>query len=187
MGRRPILIRPSLIGTALALPFLGGCGRGPDELPAPLALSLTSPGIAAGVLDKAHTCGGTGISPALLWGAPPPGTRSLALTVTDLDSPFGYRFVHWVLYDIPATDRGLPAGFAGQRAGPHGVERGRNDNDRDDYVPPCPPGGRAHRYGFVLYALDTAVNTAGLSKAGLLAAIRGHVLAKGELIGRGSR
>jgi Raf kinase inhibitor-like YbhB/YbcL family protein len=128
-----------------------------------------------------------GISPALLWSAPPPGTRSLALTVTDLDSLFGYRFVHWVLYDIPATDRKLPAGFAARRPDPPGVERGRNDNDHDDYVPPCPPGDRTHRYGFVLYALDTVVNTAGLSKAGLLKAIRGHVLAKGELIGRGSR
>ena len=59
------------------------------------------------------------------------------------------------------------------------MERGRNDGDHDGYVPPCPSGGRTHRYGFVLYALDPVVNTPGLSKAGLLAAIRGHVLAKG--------
>ena len=113
MARRPILIRPSLIGTALALPFLGGCGRGPDELPAPLTLSLTSPGIAAGVLDKAHTCGGTGISPALLWGAPPPGTRSLALTVTDLDSPFGYRFVHGFSMTFRRPTGGYPPASPG--------------------------------------------------------------------------
>lgn len=187
MVRCPILIRPTLIGAALALPFLWSCGRAPNELPAPLILSLTSPGIAAGVLDKAHTCGGMGISPALLWDAPPPGTRSLALTVTGPRFPLRVPLRPLVLYDIPATEWELPAGFAGQRPGPPGVERGRNDDDRDDYVPPCPPGRRTHRYGFVLYALDTVVNTTGLSKADLLVAVRGHLLAKGELIGRGSR
>ena len=133
--------RTSLIGIALALTCVSGCGRG----------------------------------------------RSLAVTATDLDSLFGYAFVHWVVYDIPASDRELPAGFAGQRPGSRRIERGRNDGDHDGYVPPCPPGGGIHRYGFVVYALDTMVSTPGLSKARLLTAIRGHVLAKGELIGRARR
>jgi hypothetical protein len=106
--------------------------------------------------------------------------------VTDLDSRFGYRFVHWVAYDIPASQRELPAGFAARHGPAGGIERGSNDDGHDGYVPPCPPGGRSHRYQFVVYALDTVVNTPGLTKAALFAAIRGHVLARGELIGLGS-
>ena len=179
--------RAVLIGTALALGCIGGCDRGPNELAAPLALEISSPGIAAGVLGKAYTCAGRGISPELRWSAPPAGTRTLALAVTDLDAPFGYDFVRWVVYDIPASDRDLPADFAAPHPNPGGIERGRNDDGHDGYVPPCPPGGASHRYDFVLYALNTVVNAPGLSKAKLFAAIRGHVLAKGELIGRGSR
>lgn len=67
-----------------------------------------------------------------------------------------------------------------------GIEQGSNDDGHDGYVPPCPPGGRTHRYEFVVYAVDTVLNTPGLTKAALFAALRGHVLAKGELIGRGT-
>jgi len=179
--------RAALLGTALALTCFSGCGRGPNELAAPLAMQVSSPAVTSGVLGKPYTCAGSGISPELLWGAPPAGTRSLALTVTDLDSLFGYRFVHWVAYDIPATLRELPAGFAAQRSPAGGVERGSNDDGQDGYVAPCPPGGRTHRYEFVLYALDTVVSAPGLTKTALLAAIRGHVLAKGVLMGLGSR
>jgi Raf kinase inhibitor-like YbhB/YbcL family protein len=185
--RHPGIVRRAvLIGSVLALACIGGCSRGPNELAAPIAIQVSSPGIAAGVLGKPYTCAGSGISPELLWSAPPARTRSLALVVTDLDSLFGYRFVHWVAYDIPADQRELPAGFAGQKSPPGRIERGSNDDGHDGYVPPCPPGGRTHRYEFVLYALDTVVHTPGLTKAALFAAIRGHVLAKGELIGLGS-
>lgn len=179
--------RRALLGTALAASLLAACGRGPNELAAPAGIRVSSPGIAGGMLGKTYTCAGPGISPEVAWSAPPAGTRSLALVVTDLDSRFGYDFVHWVVYDIPASDRGLPAGFAGQSSPPGGIERGRNDDDQEGYVPPCPPGGATHRYAFVVYALSTPVNVPGLSKPKLLAAIRDHVLAKGEVIGGGSR
>jgi Raf kinase inhibitor-like YbhB/YbcL family protein len=181
-----IIRRCALIGTALAIALTGGCSRTPNELPAPLSIRLSSPAITAGTLGKAYTCGGSGISPELLWSAPPADTRSLALVVTDLDSPFGYHFVHWVAYDIPASQRELPAGFAAQARPSGGIERGSNDDGHEGYFPPCPPGGATHRYDFVLYALDTVVNAPGLSKAALFTAIRGHVLAKGVLIGRGT-
>jgi hypothetical protein len=186
MAQREIRRGTALIGAALAPICIGGCSRGPNELAAPLAMQVSSSGIAAGVLGKAYTCAGSGISPELLWSAPPAQTRSLALVVTDLDSLFGYRFVHWVAYDIPPGQRELPAGFAAQRTPGGGIERGSNDDGHDGYVPPCPPGGRSHRYEFVVYALDTMANTPGLTKAALFAAIRSHVLAKGELVGLGS-
>jgi hypothetical protein len=186
MARPEISRRVALLGTTLALACIGGCSRVPNQLAAPLALQVSSSAIVAGVLGKTYTCAGAGVSPELLWSTPPAGTRSLALVVTDLDSPFGYRFVHWVAYDIPASQRELPAGFAAQR-GPLGrIEQGSNDDGHDGYVPPCPPGGRTHRYEFVVYAVDTVVNAPGLTKAALFAALRGHVLAKGKLIGRGS-
>jgi hypothetical protein len=187
MRRPEIVHRAALMVSTLALGCIGGCSRGPNELAAPLAIHVSSPGVPSGVLGKTYTCAGSGISPELLWSAPPAGTRSLALVVTDLDSLFGYRFVHWVAYDIPADQRELPAGFAAQPSQAGGIERGSNDDGHEGYVPPCPPGGRTHRYEFVLYALDTVVHAPGLTKAALFAAIRGHVLAKGELIGLGSR
>lgn len=178
--------RDTLLGTALAMSLLAGCGRGPNELAAPVAIQVSSPGIAGGRLDKTYTCAGAGISPEVIWSAPPAGTQSLALVVTDLDSRFGYDFVHWVVYDIPASERELPAGFAAQVNPARGIERGRNDDDQEGYVPPCPPGGATHRYAFVVYALGTWVHAPGLSKPKLLAAIRDHVLAKGEVVGGGS-
>lgn len=187
MGRGGNLRVTAAMCASLALACVGGCSRGPNELAAPRVLQFSSPGIAAGTLGKAYTCAGAGTSPEMLWGAPPAGTRRLALVVTDLDSPFGYDFVHWVVYDIPATDRALPAGFGAQRTPPRGIQRGRNDDGREGYVPPCPPGSASHRYDFVLYALNTVVGAPGLSKARLFAAIRGHVLAKGQLIGLGGR
>lgn len=186
MAHREIGRRAAALGAAFVLACISGCSRGPDELAAPLAMQISSSAIAAGVLGKAYTCGGAGISPELAWSAPPAGTHSLALVVTDLDSLFGYQFVHWVAYDIPASQRELPAAFASPRGPAGGIERGTNDDGHDGYVPPCPPGGRTHRYAFVVYALDTLVPTPGLTKAALFKAIGGHVLAKGELIGRGS-
>ncbi|HEY7887658.1 MAG TPA: YbhB/YbcL family Raf kinase inhibitor-like protein [Steroidobacteraceae bacterium] len=174
------------LGTALAMSLLIGCARGPNELAAPAVMTVSSPGISGGMLGKPYTCAGQGISPEMVWSAPPGGTRSLALVVTDLDSRFGYDFVHWVVYDIPAGERGLPAGFSAQSAPPRGIQRGRNDDDQRGYVPPCPPGGANHRYAFVVYALGTRVNVPGLSKPKLFAAIRDHVLGKGEVIGDGS-
>ena len=182
-----ITLRAALIGTALGIAFLTGCSRTPIELPAPIAMQLSSSGITAGTLARTYTCGGSGTSPELLWSAPPAQTRSLALVVTDLDSPFGSHFVHWVAYDIPAGERELPAGFAARPPTAGGIEQGGNDDGHQGYFPPCPPGGGTHRYDFALYALDRVVNAPGLSKPALFAAIRGHVLAKGVLIGRGAR
>ena len=179
-------VHRTLLGTALVMSLLAGCGRGPNELAAPATIRVSSPGIAGGMLDKIYTCAGPGISPEVVWSAPPAGTRSLALVVTDLDSRFGYDFVHWVVYDIPASERGLPAGFAAQHRPPRGIERGRNDDDQQGYIPPCPPGGATHRYAFVVYALGTLVNAPGLSKPRLFTAMRDHVLAKGVVIGGGS-
>jgi Raf kinase inhibitor-like YbhB/YbcL family protein len=171
-----------LVSSLLLLTPDLGCTRGGKEPEAPHSIQLTSADFPAGIIGKAFTCDGRGESPELSWTAAPPGTESYALVVTDRDSPLGYNFVHWVVYDIPANTHGLPA--ATSRSLPNGAKQGLNDDGKTGYVPPCPPGNSFHRYDFVLYAVDRQTQLSAASKKELLAAIRGHVLAIGEIIGR---
>ena len=129
------------------------------------------------------TCNGAGISPQLAWSAPPAGTASFALIVTDPDAP-RRTFVHWVLYDLPAAAQALPEGLPGLGQLSNGARQGRNDFGEIGYGGPCPPPGSPHHYILTLYALDATLNLpVGATRAQVEAAMQGHVLAKGELIG----
>ena len=137
-------------------------------------------------IPAVYTCEGKDISPPLAWVGAPPGTRSFALIVDDPDAPDPAApqrtWVHWVLYNIPAASMRLPEAVAA-RALPAGTREGRNDWGRTGYGGPCPPIGR-HRYFFKLYALDTELpDLREPDKASLERAMRGHVLAQGQLIG----
>ncbi|GAA0708676.1 YbhB/YbcL family Raf kinase inhibitor-like protein [Dokdonella soli] len=152
-----------------------------------MSLSLSSPAFAPNAAIPARcTCDGHDRSPPLSWSGAPAGTRSFALIVDDPDAPDPaaprMTWVHWVLYNLPAETHELPEAVgAGQL--PVGTREGMNDWDRTGYGGPCPPIGR-HRYFHKLYALDTVLPDLGrLSKAQLLKAIEGHVLAHAELIG----
>jgi Raf kinase inhibitor-like YbhB/YbcL family protein len=91
-------------------------------------------------------------------------------------------WVHWVLYNLPATARELPAAMTNE-ALPSGTRVGQNDWKRNDYGGPCPPIGR-HRYFHKLYALDLSLPDLGApTKAELEKAMQGHVLARAELVG----
>lgn len=125
-----------------------------------------------------------GASPELSWSAPPQNTQSFALIVYDRDSPLGFKFTHWVLYDIPPEKRELVEDVAKQEQLPDGSRQGPNDYERIGYVGPCPPGHSPHHYVFDLYALDIKLNLPPrASKKQVLKAMKGHVLASGELIG----
>jgi Raf kinase inhibitor-like YbhB/YbcL family protein len=139
-----------------------------------------------GELPAELTCEGADRSPALAWHDVPAGTRSLALIVDDPDAPDPrapkLTWVHWVLYDLPASATGLPAGVAPQ-ALPAGTKEGTNDWKRTGYGGPCPPIGR-HRYFHKLYALDVELGELGRpTKARLEAAMAGHVLAEAKVMG----
>lgn len=147
---------------------------------------LTSPAFAAGQeIPEKFTCQGGNVSPPLAWTAPPPGTKSLMLIVSDPDAPDPaaplMTWVHWVVYAIPPDLRELPEGAS--RKLPTGVRHALNDWRSADYGGPCPPKGR-HRYVFRLYALDLPPsNRGGVPHANLARIIKGHVLATAELTG----
>jgi Raf kinase inhibitor-like YbhB/YbcL family protein len=149
-----------------------------------MAFSLRSAAFDSGTaIPKAHTCDGPDVSPPLRWDDPPPGTRGFALVCEDPDAPAGI-WTHWVIYGIPAALRQLPEGVPAQASLADGSAQGKNDFGRLGYGGPCPPRGRPHRYFFRLYALDQALAPApGLSRSGLLQAVKGHVLGQAQLHG----
>ncbi len=108
------------------------------------------------------------------------------MIVDDPDAP-GQTFVHWVVYDIPTTVRQLPEQIAAVETLSNGGIQGKNDFGKLGYGGPCPPSG-IHRYFFKFYALNQKLDLpAGATKNQVLAAMKDHVLATVELIGRYQR
>jgi len=134
-----------------------------------------------------YTCDGEDRSPALSWNTVPAGTQSIALIVDDPDAP-GKTWVHWVIYNIPANTTVLPLGVPKNKTLDDGSLQGKNDFGRIGYNGPCPPPGKAHRYFFKVYALDTTLSLkSGATKSQLETAMSGHILAQGEMIGKYGR
>ena len=175
-----------LLALLFAVPFLASCRHHEETIAAAsgAVLTLSSESLKDGMLPKEFTCDGEDKSPALAWTHPPESAKSLALTVTDPDAPGG-TFTHWVVYNLPANINGLPVGVPKQGQLAHGGRQGKTDFGQVGYGGPCPPAGKPHRYVFTLYALDSEVDVpAGAPRDHVEAAMRGHVLAKGELTAR---
>lgn len=146
-------------------------------------LAVTSPAFRDGAAIPAeYTCEGSGASPALAWAGAPATTKSFALIVDDPDAPDPKApkrvWVHWVRSQIPATT----TSFADSRGAANPGTDGKNDWGTPGWRGPCPPIGR-HRYVFSVYALDADLGAAGMTKAELVKAIAGHVVAAGRLVG----
>jgi len=130
-----------------------------------------------------YTGQGKDVSPPLEWSNPPAGTKSFAIINDDPDAPVG-TWVHWVIYDIPANVTKLPENVPAKETLPDGSKQGLNDWGRVGYGGPMPPPGKPHRYFFKIYALDTVLNLKPrATKAELLKAMQGHILAQAELMG----
>jgi Raf kinase inhibitor-like YbhB/YbcL family protein len=174
---------------ALALLSLEACGSASDRLSNQSLKIMKLESIVFTpnqLIPPTYTCDGKDISPPLSWSEPPEGTNSLVLIVDDPDAP-DRTFVHWVLYNLPPTIRQLPEGLPHQPELTLGGIQGKNDFDRYGYGGPCPPSG-THRYFFKLYALDTELDLEpGATKAEVIKAMAGRILADAELIGRYSR
>ena len=150
-------------------------------------------------IPKKYSCYGESASPPLDWTEAPAGTRSLALVAEDVDHQTGV-WVLWVLYDIPPDVVGLPEGIStSTEVLPDGTTQGTNDDKNIGYNGPCPPlnitayrfrpagavGDPPHRYYFRLYALDTTLGLGpGVTKAELVSAMEGHILAEAETMGK---
>lgn len=151
-------------------------------------LRLTSPAFTQGAAIPArHTGEGEDLSPELFWTEVPAGTRSLAVICHDPDAPLvsvrgGYGFVHWVLYNIPGTETGLPEAVTD-------FTPGKNDFGRMGYGGPMPPPGHGmHHYFFWLLALRHAPQLPqGLTQMDLLKRIEPSLIGMNRLVGTYAR
>jgi Raf kinase inhibitor-like YbhB/YbcL family protein len=143
------------------------------------SISITSPAFPAGSdIPAKFTCNGTNVSPELQISGVPNEAKSLVLIVDDPDAPRGL-FTHWILWNIdPKTTQ------VAENSAPAGAVQGTSDFGKRNYGGPCPPSG-THRYFFKIFALDTKLDLKpSARRAELDAAMRGHILAQGELMAR---
>ncbi|WP_148255048.1 YbhB/YbcL family Raf kinase inhibitor-like protein [Aidingimonas lacisalsi] len=135
-----------------------------------------------GEIPTKHSGEGDDISPVLTWSGAPNGTQGYAVICHDPDAPLlkpgSYGFVHWVLYNLPASITHLAEGST------EGTTGG-NDFGSTGYGGPMPPEGHGkHHYYFWVLALDQNLNLpAGLSLEAFLAEVEPHVLGMNRLIG----
>ena len=140
-----------------------------------------------GTIPLAYSAYGDNASPPLAWSGAPDGTKSFVIMVDDPDAATAQPFNHWVAYNIPADETGLREGLPTipRLEKPEGVLQGQNTRGATGYfgMKP-PPGDPAHRYYFQVFALDRMLDLQpGASREEVLGAMRGHVLAEGELVG----
>ena len=149
-----------------------------------MTLTLSSPAFPhGGDIPPQFTCDGADTSPPLAWSGVPDKAASLALIVDDPDAPDPaaprMTWVHWVIFNLPPEISAIHAGEL-----PGGALQGLNDWKQSGYRGPCPPVGR-HRYYFKLYALDIKLpDLQRTTKTQVESAMRGHILAEAQLLGR---
>ena len=159
------------------VPRAGAAGR----------ISVTSDSFKdGGFIPSAHAFDKENLSPAIAWTGLPEQTVSIALICNDPDAPSG-NWIHWVIFNIPATASGLPEGLPADGTFADGAVQGSNDFKKIGYDGPYPPYG-THRYVFTVYALGTTLDLEpGVTAAQVRSAMRGHILAEGSLTGRYKR
>ena len=153
-----------------------------------MSFTISSPSFSnGGDIAKKFTCDAADLSPQLTWNEPPTGTKTFALLVDDPDAPVG-NWNHWTMWNLPPNLRGLPEDVKKEASLPDGSLQGRNDFRKTGYNGPCPPPGKPHRYFFKLFALDAKLDLkSGEGKKGLEAAMKGHILAQAEWMGKYGR
>src|SRR5712692_689410 len=182
----------AILTLALVMSALLGCAKAPQSVPPPPAtiqkenkmnFNLTSTAFQEGQpIPRQHTCDGVNVSPALEWSGAPQNAKTLAIICDDPDAPSG-TWVHWVLYNLPADRIGLGENVPATENVPGDGLQGTNDFQKIGYGGPCPPSG-THHYFFKLYALDGELSLkAGATKAELLKAMEGHIIAQTQLMG----
>ena len=181
----PIRLSLSAVGIALAL-------AASIAAQTPATLTVTSPTLKANeTVPIDHTADGKNVSPALSWSGAPANTKQFALIYDDPDVSFGnppQSFVHWVVYKIPGTAKGLPAELPMDAVltAPSeiaGTIQGLSGFKRTGYRGPAPPPGKPHHYTWTVYALDAELPLEqGLNRNQLLEAMKGHIIGQGSLV-----
>jgi Raf kinase inhibitor-like YbhB/YbcL family protein len=135
-------------------------------------------------ISAKFTADGPDVSPPLSWSNAPADTKSFVLLCDDPDAPGG-SFVHWLLFDLPPDVTSLPEGFPRPGTDTGNIKEGMTDFGTCGYKGPAPPRGRPHHYHFKVFAIDMASIglKRGARKPTVLNAVKGHVLAEGELVG----
>jgi para-nitrobenzyl esterase len=192
--RRSLLAAAAVVG--LAAPSLA-FAQTPPAAPVGLAtavfpakagraLKVTTPAFAdGGDIPFENTRYRGNIFPGLAWTKGPKGTKSYAIVMQDADVNFrGGPLLHWTMYDIPAGVTKLDAGMTTPPAGSSYGPNVRGPSQA--YMGPHTPPGTKHHYHFAVLALDQVVPAdPALTYDALAAAIGGHVLASGEVVGLG--
>jgi Raf kinase inhibitor-like YbhB/YbcL family protein len=169
-----------LIVSALSLAIVALAASGAVGANFELTSEAFKPG---GTIPRVYTCEGADQSPPLGWQGAPVGTKSFALIVKDPDAP-GRTFIHWVIYDLPASVHRLATNVAKTATTAEGASQGSNSRESLGFTGPCPPPGPPHHYHFQLFALDAMLSLrSGATAPELQNAMKGHVLARTELIG----
>jgi len=165
------IITVALLASALAVLSAGGEAK----------MKVTSPAFQeGGNIPSKFTCDGTDTTPPLQISDVPAETKSLVMIVDDPDAPGGV-FTHWLVWNMSPRTTTLAEGST-----PKGAQ-GTNDFGKSGYGAPCPPSG-THRYYFKIFALDRELDLPlGAKRRQLDTAMKGHVIAEGELMGRYSR
>jgi Raf kinase inhibitor-like YbhB/YbcL family protein len=133
-----------------------------------------------GEIPSKFTCDGSDTSPPLQITGIPSEAKSLVLIADDPDAPSGL-FTHWLVWNISPQTSSIAEGST-----PKGVQ-GANDFGKPGYRGPCPPPG-VHRYSFKIFALDRELDLrSGAKRSQVDAAMKGHVIGQGELVGRYAR
>jgi hypothetical protein len=150
-------------------------------------IELSSPAFPPnGHIPDRHSAYGDGLSPPLTWTAIP-GAGAYAIIMEDPDAPRAEPFLHWTIWNIPGDVTSLPESLPqGRRLDrPQGAVQGRNDAGAIGYFGPRPPAGdRPHRYHFQIFALGSTLDFGSDTPLQeLVNALKGDVMAKGELIG----
>jgi len=170
-------MRRSITGGALAILFAAIVSLAAGGT----TMKITSSAFHEGSnIPSKFTCDGSDASPPLQITGVPSEAKSLVLIADDPDAPSGL-FTHWLVWNIPPQTSSIAEGSA-----PKGVH-GANDFGKSGYGSPCPPSG-THRYSFKIFALDSALELrSGAKRSQVDAAMKGHVIAQGELVGRYAR
>ncbi len=141
-------------------------------------LRISSPAFEnGGEIPKKYTCDEANVNPSLKVENVPPNTKSLALVFDDIDAPRG-TYVHWILWNMEPSVKEIK-----ENSVPEGAVQGVNDFKKRHYGGPCPPG-RAHKYVFRIYALDTLLNlNPNGTKKDLEKVMEGHIISRAQLTG----